>query len=106
MEYINPASGGSAIPTISTFLQYVPAGFHTRPYRSTAAGVICIVEGHGRLTFGQGDGAITFDFQPRDLFAWPSWSPLEIESDANAVIFSASTQAAQRALGLWREALE
>jgi gentisate 1,2-dioxygenase len=106
MEYINPANGSSAMPTISTFLQFVPSGFVTRHYRSTAAAVICIVEGRGRLLFGAGETAATFDFQPRDLFAWPSWVPLAIESDSDAVIFTASTQAAQRALGIWREAFD
>ena len=34
---VNPATGGYPIPSISTFIQFLPKGFKTAPYRSTDA---------------------------------------------------------------------
>ena len=47
MEYIDPTTGGPAIPTISTFLQLVPRAFATAPYATTASAVYCVVAGSG-----------------------------------------------------------
>src|SRR5690606_32882935 len=54
LEYTDPTTGGPAIPTISTFLQWLPAGFRTAPYASTAGAVCIVVEGRGRVTIGDG----------------------------------------------------
>ena len=54
MEYIDPTTGGPAIPTISTFLQLLPQGFVTAPYRTTASSVVTVVRGRGRVTIGRG----------------------------------------------------
>jgi gentisate 1,2-dioxygenase len=103
MEYIDPTSGGPAIPTISTFLQLVPQGFGTRRYASTAGAVVCVVTGHGRITIGRDDAQSEIDYQPRDLLAVPSWHDLTIHADEETVLFSASDEAVQRKLGVWRE---
>ncbi len=39
MEYINPATGGPSMPTLGTYMQYLPKGFSTETYRSTSAWV-------------------------------------------------------------------
>ena len=39
LRYINPVDGGWAMPTIGTFMQLLPKGFATAPYRSTDATV-------------------------------------------------------------------
>jgi gentisate 1,2-dioxygenase len=103
MEYVDPETGGPAMPTLSTFLQLVPKRFRTEPYRSTAGAVYAVVEGRGRALIGRGDGVSTLTFGPRDIFAVPGWQPLVIESDTDVVVFSASDAAAQRKLGVWRE---
>jgi gentisate 1,2-dioxygenase len=106
MEYIDPTTGGPAIPTISTFLQLVPQGFTTRAVAATSSAVFCVVAGRGRVTVGSGEAAREFDYQPRDLWAVPSWQDLAIHADEESVLFSASDEAAQRKLGLWRERRE
>ena len=35
LRYVNPASGEAAMPTIATFVQLLPAGFASLPYRAT-----------------------------------------------------------------------
>jgi gentisate 1,2-dioxygenase len=103
MEYIDPTTGGPAIPTLSTFLQLVPRGFVTKAYATTASAIMTAVAGRGRVTIGRGDAAREFDFGPQDLWAVPSWQPLTITADEDCVLFSASDEAVHRKLGLLRE---
>jgi gentisate 1,2-dioxygenase len=103
MEYIDPTTGGPAIPTLSTFLQLVPQGFATLPYRSTAGTLVAVVRGRGRVTIGAGLAARTFDYTAKDLWAVPSWHEASIAADEETVLFSASDEAVHRKLGVWRE---
>jgi gentisate 1,2-dioxygenase len=99
MEFINPLTGGHAMPTIAAFIQLLPKGFNTRPYRCTDGMVFSVVEGTGSALIG----GEKFDFEPRDTFVVPSWFPLEIQSNAETVLFSFSDRPGQEAMGLWRE---
>jgi len=99
MQFINPLSGGPAMPTLGAFIQLLPARFRSSAYRSTDATVYSVVEGSGRVDIaGQG-----FAFEPRDTFVVPSWHRVGIETDGECVLFSYSDRPAQVALGLWRE---
>jgi len=100
MRYINPATGGHAMPTIATFMQLLPKGFRSEPYRSTDATVFVGVEGHGRTRVGNQ----TFDWGPHDVFVVPSWAETRHETDMDATLFSYSDRVVQEQLGLWREA--
>jgi gentisate 1,2-dioxygenase len=99
MQYVNPLSGGHAMPTIAAFIQLLPKGYRTQPYRCTDGTIYSVVEGEGSATIG----GERFDFEPRDTFVVPSWAPLEIEAKAEAVLFSFSDRPGQEAMGLWRE---
>jgi gentisate 1,2-dioxygenase len=100
MQYVNPATGGYPMPTIAAFLQLLPAGFETAPYRSTDATIFCVAEGHGTSRVGDQ----TFAWGPRDIFVAPSWQPVShAPQSGEAVLFSFSDRPAQKALGLWRE---
>jgi gentisate 1,2-dioxygenase len=99
MRYVNPATGGYPMPTIGAFLQLLPRGFKGGTYRATDAAVFSVVEGKGRTRIGDQ----TFEWGPRDIFVAPSWQPISIQADQEAVIFSFSDRPAQQALGLWRE---
>jgi gentisate 1,2-dioxygenase len=103
MQFINPTSGGPAMPTIGAFIQLLPKGLRTQPVRSTDGSVYCVVEGKGRARIGSGSAAETFAFEPHDVFVVPSWQPLALEAEAETVLFSFSDRPAQQALGLWRE---
>lgn len=99
MEFINPLTGGHAMPTIAAFIQLLPKGFRTQPYRSTDGTVYSVVEGGGCVTIA----GESFDFEHRDTFVVPSWMPLSIAADSECVLFSFSDLPGQDALGLWRE---
>jgi gentisate 1,2-dioxygenase len=99
LQYVNPASGGYPLTTIAAFLQLLPKGFGSKPYRSTDSTIYNVVEGKGRSTIG----TKTLTWGPRDIFVVPSWQAVSHEASEEAVLFSASDRAAQKALGLWRE---
>ncbi len=99
MRYINPNTGGFAMPTMATFMQLLPSGFSTAPYRSTDAMVFSVVEGSGTSTV---DG-VDMAWGPKDIFVVPSWKWITHHAGEDAVLFSFSDRAAQHKLGLWRE---
>lgn len=103
MEYIDPTTGGPAIPTISTFIQLLPKDFATETYRSTDGGVFAVAEGTGTVTIGTGDAVQRFRYTKRDIFAVPCWAPYSIVADEESVFFSASDRIVQTKLGIWRE---
>ncbi|TNE40571.1 MAG: gentisate 1,2-dioxygenase [Alphaproteobacteria bacterium] len=99
LRYTNPRDGGFAMPTMATFLQLLPKGFESAPYRATDATVFTVVEGFGRSEI---DGE-WFTWGPKDIFIAPSWKWVRHQAGEDAVIFSFSDRAAQQKLGFWRE---
>lgn len=98
-QYLDPVSGASPMPTIAAFLQLLPAGFSSKPVRSTEGTVFCVAEGGGHSQIGDE----TFEWETRDVFVAPSWTPVSHTARGDAVLFSFSDRPAQQALGLWRE---
>jgi len=99
MQFINPLTGGPAMPTIGAFIQLVPRQMKTQRVRSTDAAIYAVAEGSGRALIGEQ----AFDFEARDIFVVPSWHPLQLEAAGDCVLFSYSDRPAQLALGIWRE---
>jgi len=99
MRYVNPVTGGWAMPTLGTFLQMLPRGFRSLPHRSTDGTVYCCVEGRGTMRIGDEE----FEFGPRDVFVAPSWQVRTLTASADVVLFGYSDRPVQEALGLLRE---
>lgn len=99
LRYINPATGDFAMPTIGTFMQLLPNGFATAPYRSSDGTVYVAVEGEGESRVGDQ----VFHWRPRDVFVVPSWMRHSHHPRGEAVLFSFSDRPVQQKLGLWRE---
>jgi gentisate 1,2-dioxygenase len=102
LEFVNPADGGPVMPTIAAHVRLLPAGFATRPRRATDATVFVVVEGRGTAEVDGQPHALS----GRDLLVVPSWSSVTLRAEADLVLFAYSDAAAQRKLGLWREALD
>lgn len=99
-RYTKPDDGEDALPTIAAFLQLLPGGFASEPYRQTDACVYSVVEGHGRTTVGD----VTLEWGPKDAFVVPTWAEhRHVVGDGDAVLFSFSDRGVQEKLGLWRE---
>ncbi|MBN8938435.1 MAG: gentisate 1,2-dioxygenase [Rhizobiales bacterium] len=99
MRYVNPQTGGHAMPTIGAFLQLLPRGFTSSRYRSTDATVFTPVEGRGRSIIGD----TVVEWGPKDIFVVPSWKPVVHEASEDAVLFSFSDRPVQEKLGVLRE---
>ncbi len=99
LRYVNPTTGGWPMPTIGTFMQFLPAGFVGKPYRSTDATVYCVVEGNGVARIGEK----AFNFDAHDVFVVPSWQPVSLSASNDCVLFSYSDRPVLSALNLLRE---
>ncbi len=100
MRYAHPGTGGWPMATIGPCLQFLPAGFATRPLRATDGRVFVAVEGRGSCVLEDGT---RLDFGPNDIFVVPNWTVHRLHADADLVLFSYSDRPVQEALGLWRE---
>ena len=103
LRYVNPLTGGSPMPTMATFMQRLPKGFSGKPWRQTDGAVYSVVEGTGTAYIEGAQGAVRFDFQPRDHFVVPSWQTLRLESQGGSVLFSFSDRPVHQALGIHKE---
>ena len=99
MEYINPETAGPVLPTLSAFMQLMPAGFCGQTHCTTAAWVYHAVEGQGRTIIGDA----TFEWGPRDIFVVPAWYPHRHETDTQSFLYSFSDKGVHQKLGLYRE---
>jgi len=99
LRYANPLTGDHAMPTMATFMQWLPKSGSTSRYRSTDASVFVAMEGSGRTRVGE----TTLEWRPKDIFVVPSWQPVVHETDAESVLFSFSDRPVQERIGVWRE---
>lgn len=105
MEYVNPRTGGSVLPTMDCYAQLLPPGFQGRPSRRSASAVYHVVEGAGYTQVGEQ----RIPWQAKDTFCVPSWAPYQHVNAASgepAVLFSFTDTPVLRALGLYRTATE
>ena len=103
LRYVNPATGGSPMPTMATFMQRLPAGFAGKAWRQTDGAVYSVVEGSGTVDIEHGDARWTLEFGPKDHFVIPSWHTARLRSASGAVLFSFSDRPVHQALGIHRE---
>jgi gentisate 1,2-dioxygenase len=100
VEYQDPVTGRSLVPTVGCYLQMLRPGVRTRPHRETSSAVYHVVEGRGSSTI---DGA-RFDWGPGDFFAIPprALHAHASEAGAPAILFSFQDVPLLRGLGLYR----
>jgi gentisate 1,2-dioxygenase len=102
LEYTNPYTGGSVLPTMGCTAQLLRPGVRTRAHRHASSSVYLVIQGQGySIIEGQ-----RFAWEPGDVFAIPSWACHEHanRSDTEAAALFAFTDApVMHALGLYRE---
>lgn len=101
MEYINPATGGSALRTIACWIQLIRPGVHTQAHRQTSSAVYHVFAGQGfSVIAGQ-----RFDWAKGDFFVVPPWAWHEHAQvgSQEAILFSIHDTPVFEALGLYRE---
>jgi gentisate 1,2-dioxygenase len=99
LEYIDPATGGPALPTLGSEIHRLRAGAVTATVRKVGSSVYVVHRGRGTSVI---DG-IRFGWGRGDMFVVPSWAALEHEATTDADLFSITDRPALVALGLYRE---
>ncbi len=99
LRYANPIDGGWAMPTISTWMTYLPAGTRTAPIRSTDGLIVCVPYGRGSMIV---DGK-RHRFEELDVMSAPNWTWRSFEAEEDCFVFCASDRTIQEKLGIWRE---
>lgn len=101
LEYVNPTTGASVLPTLGCAVHRVRAGGHSAPVRRTGNSVYVAFQGTGSTVI---DGQ-RFDWGPGDMFVAPSWSAVEHTAAEQAALFVLTDAPVLRALGIYREQL-
>ena len=104
LRYINPVDGGWAMPTIATWMQWLPKDFNSKPWQTTdGQGFVC-KEGSGETRVTAKDGSVTtLKWKANDVFVVPGWVKHSHHVNEDTILFGFSDRSAQEKLGLWRE---
>lgn len=99
LRYANPVDGGWAMPTLSTWMTHLQAGFETLPMRSTDSMVMAVAEGSGQVRIGDA----SFSFTDKDAIAIPGWSWRSFKATSDCFLFFFSDRVVHEKLGFFRE---
>lgn len=102
IEYVDPMSGQSVVPTISFRSQMLRPGEQTRVHRHTSSTVHCVFEGHGYTEVEER----RIDWNRNDLFVIPGWMwhrHVNLDPSEPAFIYSVTDAPIHRKLGFYRE---
>jgi gentisate 1,2-dioxygenase len=100
LEYVDPTTGGSVMPTLSYRSQLLRAKSRTLPQRRMASTVYCVLEGEG---YTEVEGT-RLEWERNDVFAVPNWqwhAHGNTGSD-DALLYSVTDEPVLRKLGLYR----
>ena len=100
VEYVNPSTGRSVLPTLGCYIQMLRAGVRTRSHRETSSAVYHVVAGAGHSVI---DGH-RFDWTRGDFFAVPprAWHEHACDGGEPAILFSFQDVPLLKALGHYR----
>lgn len=102
LEFIDPASGGPTLPTMSCRVQMLRPRERTQSHRHTSTAIYHAFRGKGTTTIN----GENFEWQKGDTFIVPLWSWHEHANDSSseeAILFSMHDEPILRAFGLYRE---
>lgn len=103
MEYVNPVTGGSVMPTMGAHMQLLQPGQATNAHRHTGSVVYHVAKGRGHSVIA----GKRFDWKEHDIFVVPSWAWHEHANDDqsdDACLFSFNDFPMINSLDLWAEA--
>jgi gentisate 1,2-dioxygenase len=99
VRYVNPVTGGSAMPLMDCYLTQIDAGIETIRYRSTANAVCYVCEGSGTSRVGEE----TLTWESKDVFSLPHGNWITHRADQRATLFVVTDRDALKRLGLLKE---
>jgi gentisate 1,2-dioxygenase len=103
LEYTHALTGGPVLPTMSCRVQMIRKGEQLKAKRVAGSSVFLVKHGRGRSVI---EGK-TFDWEPGDIIALPSWAQHDYANAGgeDAILFSISDRPVLEALGFYREEL-
>jgi len=101
LQFRNPATGGSTLPTVSCEMQLFTPGQKTKLHRRNCTTIYHVFRGSGVTTVG----GERLEWSRGDMFVVPPWLPHEHANPVNedAILFSFSDWPTIKALGWYRE---
>ena len=99
-EYRNPLTGGPVMPTMGARLELIK---ESKARRHTGSLIYQVAAGRGWSEIGDLRGGKRFEWEEKDIFCVPSWTPYRHGAHGEAVLFCFNDLPAMRALALYRE---
>lgn len=102
LEYVNPVTGGSVLPTLGCEVQVLPPGFEGRPHRTSASRIHFVIGGEGRTEFADHK----LDWSRHDAIAIPNWTWVRHTNRSSrepAILFTLTDAPILSVLGFLRE---
>lgn len=99
IEFVNPQTGASVLPTLSCSMHRLVPGRRTDPLRQAGNAVVVVFRGAGQSIV---DGLL-IDWSDGDILVIPSWAAAEHWSAGGADLFALADTPVLRALGIYRE---
>lgn len=96
--YKNPLTGGDVMPTMGARLELISS--ESKIKRNTGSSIYQVATGHGWSEIG----GQRFEWEEKDIFCVPSWTPYRHGAQQESVLFSFNDFPAMKALGLFRQA--
>lgn len=101
VEYIDPVTGASVVPTMSFGVHLFEAGFEPNFQRKTASTVFCVIEGKGRTELENGE---QLEWDENDVFVVPSgvwYRHINTDPQADLKLYAVSDAPASKKLGFY-----
>lgn len=102
LEYINPLSGASPVPTLSIALQWLSPGVRTRARRHTGSVLYYVVRGAGSTIVD----ARSYSWSEGDFLSIPPWAWYRHENPSasrEAILYKVTDRPTLERLGFYRE---
>ncbi len=102
VEYVNPATGGPVVSTLSCAMTRLYPGERTQTTRKTGSSVYVVFRGSGHSIIN----GTQFDWGAGDVFVTPSWAAVDHLAHGQADLFVISDAPVLRALHIYRDTVE
>ena len=104
LQYVNPLTGGSTLPTLSCAIQMLRPGEKTKSHRHTSSAIYHVFRGRGVTLVDDS----RYAWETGDSFVVPLWRFHRHEnvSDKEAILFVMTDKPVMDALGFYREQVE
>lgn len=98
LEYVDPSSGGSVLPTLGCEMYRIQQGCRTASHQKVGSSVYVVWRGAGSSVIN----GHRLDWEQGDMFVSPSWSTVDHEATEPSDLFAITDRPVLQSLGLFR----